>query len=219
MKVAIIYRNGEVKLRVPAEVSEGILLAVNGGILINSDLITPGQKERIIRERKEGKLTEEMKKMGMKLGDNGNGLIVRWADDVETEERAKAQAAYDALPVEVKMARKERKEIDRLYSISHKSLNYDTDDDNVMRGYSTGAKADAMLKSWREKYPKMAMLEDADNLDAKALKQDSLASGALIYDSDGWLSPDDQQRRHDEFKTEAAKLRTEAQTLRESANV
>ena len=40
-----------------------------------------------------------------------------------------------------------------------------------------------------------------------------MARGALTYDSDGWLSPDDQQRRHDEFAAKATSLREQAATL------
>lgn len=217
MKIVVISRNGEVKLRVPAKVRDGVLITP-GGILLNSDLIPEGERERIIKERKEGKLTKEMIKMGMKIGDNGGGLTCRWLEDVEKEERRKSQAEYDALPLEIRRAREERNNIENLYNQSHKSLTTDTDEDNVSRGYRLQAEADTRLKAWRGKYPKMAMLEDADRLESKALKQESLASGALTYSADGWISPTEQQRRHDEFQAEAARLRSEAQAIREAAN-
>lgn len=216
MKIVIAYRSGVEKLRVPAEVRNGVLR--NGqNILINSDLIPPGKKDEVAREIKSGKITPEIEAMGIRLGDNGNGLIVRWASDVDAECRAKAQAEYDALPAEIKAARAERNAIEQLYSRSYRALNHDTDD-NVSRGYSLQAQANARLKAWREKYPKMAMLDDAESLESQASKEDSLASGALVYDADGWISSEGQQQRHDEHKAKAAQLRADAAKLREVAN-
>lgn len=217
MEVVIAYRNGEAKLRVPAEVRNGVLR--NGkNILINNDLIPPGKKDEVVRQIKSGKITPEIEAMGMRLGDNGNGLIVRWASEVDAERRAKAQAEYDALPAEIKAARAERNAIEQLYIRSCRALNHDTDDNNVSRGYSLQAQANTRLKEWRVKYPKMAMLEDAGSLEAQANKEDELASGALVYDADGWISSEGQQQRHDEHKAKAAQLRAEAKALKEAAN-
>ena len=213
MKVVIAYRNGEERLRVPAEVRNGVLR--NGkNILINSDFIPAGEKDRIVKQIKAGSITPEIEKMGMKIGDNGNGLIVRWAEDVERECREKARKEYDALPADERAAIEERREIDRLYMISDQALNRDTDDDNVSRGYSRQAQADRRLAAWRVRYPKQARLEEADKLEHLAVREDDLASGALVYDADGWISPEEQQKRHDEHKDKAARLRAEAQGIR-----
>ena len=217
MKVVIAYRNGEEKLRIPAEIRNGVLRH-GQNILINNDLIPAGQIERVKAQIKSGKITPEVEAMGMRIGDNGNGLIVRWYDDVLAESRATAKAEYDALPAEVKAARKERLEIEQLYNRAYKSLNHDTDDNNISRGYSLQAQANARLEAWRTKYSKQAMLEDADKLEAQASKEDDLAIGALVYDADGWISSDEQQRRHDEHKAKAEELRAEAAKLREVAN-
>ena len=94
MKIVIVSRNGEEKLRVPAEIRNGILRA-GKNILINSDLIAGSgmSKEQVAAEIKSGRITPQIEAMGMRLGDNGNGLVCQWAEDVEREKAAKTFAA------------------------------------------------------------------------------------------------------------------------------
>ena len=149
MKTVVVYRNGEQKLRIPAEIRNGILRS-GDNILINGDLIRlPATKASVAAEIKARRITPEIEAMGMRMGDNGNGLVVRWAEDVETELQAKADAAYEALPDDVRAAREEREAIDKLYYRSDRALNHDTDDNNVSRGYSLRAEADRRLAAWR----------------------------------------------------------------------
>lgn len=101
----------------------------------------------------------------------------------------------------------ERNRIEGLYAKAEKHINYPGD------YYGILAEADAALKAWQAKYPAAAAREKAAILRAKADHQDSLAKGALVYDADGWLSAEDQERRAAEFKAEAAKLRAEADRL------
>jgi predicted RNA-binding protein YlxR (DUF448 family) len=216
MKTIIAYRNGEEKLRTPAEIRNGVL-RYNHNILINNDLIPAGQRDFVKTQLKNGNITPDIEAMGMHIGDNGKGLVVRWADDVEAERAAKAQADYNALPADVRKARSERNAIERLYQLSDKALNHDTDDNNTSRGYWLLAEADDRLKAWRANYPKEAMREDAQDLMSRAVHQDELAAGALCYDADGWISTEDQQRRHDEYKAKAEQLRAEAKRLLEVA--
>lgn len=213
MRTVIVYRNGEPKLIVPAEEKNGVLRSVGGSILINNDLVPEGRLEWLKKQMKARKITPEIESWGIKLGDNGNGLIARRSDEVEAEEKRKADAEYAALPQEVRECREERIAIDRLFAAAHKSLNHDLDDNNVMRGYQQQAEANRRLDAWKKKYPREAELERAADLRAAADKQDDLASGALVYDCDGSFSPEYQQQRADTFRAKANALRAEAEKI------
>ena len=101
----------------------------------------------------------------------------------------------------------ERNKISAMYAKAEKHINYPGD------YYGILAEADAALKAWQAKYPVAAAREKAATLRAKADHQDSLATGALVYDADGWLTADDQERRAAEFKAKAAELRAEADKI------
>lgn len=73
------------------------------------------------------------------------------------------------------------------------------------------AKADKALAQWREDYPEAGRDEKRSNLLASAESMERQAKGALTYDADGWISPNEQQKRHDEGMVKAANLRTEAE--------
>lgn len=75
------------------------------------------------------------------------------------------------------------------------------------------AEADIALKAWREKYPAAAAREQVATLHSKADHHDSLAAGALVYDADGWLSTEEQERRAAGYKVKAAELRAEADKI------
>lgn len=214
MKLVQVTRDGEIRLTVPAEIRNGILR--NGkNILINSDLIAASgmTKEQVASAIKAGRITPEIEAMGMRIGDNGNGLVVRWLDDIRAEEQAKAAAEYNALPADVRAAREERLAIDDLYRRAYKSLNRDTDDDNVDRGYRLQAEADRRLAAWKTQYPAAAKEERRAELLAQAKHEEDLASGALTYDCDGSFSPEYQQQRHDEMMAKAAAIRAQAAKL------
>jgi hypothetical protein len=97
MRIVQVTRNGEVKLTVPAEVRKGILRH-GDAILINADLIPPGEKDRVVAAIKAKQITPEIEAMGMRIGDNGNGLVCRWLDEVQAEQRAKMDAVRKPLP-------------------------------------------------------------------------------------------------------------------------
>lgn len=212
MKTVIVSRNGEIKLRVPAEMCNGILRH-GKNILINSDLIAVSgmTREQVAAKIKIGKITPEIEAMGMRIGDNGNGLIVRWAEDIEQEKQARADAEYKVLPAEVRMAREERTEIDKIYAAAERAEHAKYYDPARICGLR--AEADGRLKLWREKYPAAAKEERRDNLRTQADHEDEMASGALTYDCDGSFSPEYQQQRHDEFKANAEQLRQQAAQL------
>ena len=209
------YRDGVSKLREPvSEQSDGTLR--NGkSILINADLIPASglTKAEITAQIKAHKITPEIEALGMHIGDNGNGLIVRWVKDVQAEKAAKAKADYDALPTEIRAAREERMAIEDLFARSHRALTYDTDDMNVERGYKLQAEATRRIAAWRNDYPDEAKEERRRDMYAKADREDSLAVGALTYDMDGSISSEEQQKRYDEGKARAASIRTEADSL------
>lgn len=214
MRTVIAYRNGEPKVRVPAVEINGVLRA-GKNILINADLIPASgmSKETVVAKIKIGQITPEIEALGMHIGDNGNGLVVRWADEVAAEREAKAKAEYDALPKAVKDAREEREAISRLYAAAYKSEHHDTDDDQYMRACRQRAEADRRLAAWKKDYAEAAKEERKADLIAQAEKQEELAKGALLYDCDGWYSAEHQQKRHDEFMAKAETFRTEAAAL------
>jgi hypothetical protein len=219
MATIVVTRNGETKLRVPnVEVRNGILRA-GKNILINSDLIPAGKKEWVAAEIKAKRITPEIEAMGIKLGDNGNGLVARWAEDIDREQDAKRKADYDALPTEVRACREERIAIDRLFAAAYKSEHRDTDDNQYMRACHQNAEARERLAAWKAKYPKEYELERAERLRLAAEKEDDLASGALVYDADGWFGPAEQQKRHDAFKANAAAMRAEADGIEEATRL
>jgi hypothetical protein len=86
-------------------------------------------------------------------------------------------------------------------------------EDNVTTPMSLRRQADERLKAWRLKYPEKARKEDAQGLISKAERQEELASGALTFDMDGSISPEQQQKRHDEFIAKAKDYRKQADEL------
>jgi hypothetical protein len=100
-----------------------------------------------------------------------------------------------------------RRRISALFAKAHQLQ------DDPGRYFPVLIEAQAALKQWQEQYPgaankerRHALLTDADELDQKA-------SGALVYDADGSLSSDEQQRRHDAFKAQATAKRAEANQI------
>lgn len=90
MKMIVITRGGTEKIWLYGEIRNGVLWQ-GTTILINSDLVPPGKKNWVITQVGSGKITPEIERMALKIGDNGNGLIVRWADD----DIPRAKVAYE----------------------------------------------------------------------------------------------------------------------------
>jgi len=214
MKVVVVYRNGEEKLRVLAEVKNGVLRS-GKNILINNDLIkAPHTRESVCAAIKAGRITPEIEAMGMRIGENGNGLVCRWDADVQAEARAEAERQYNALPADVRAAREERQAIDALYAAAQRS-EYATDDNQMIRSMAQRSEADRRLAAWRKQYPEAARDEQAAEFRRKADRQDELAAGALVYDCDGSFSREMQDERAAEFRTQAAEFRRKAAQLAE----
>lgn len=140
-----------------------------------------------------------------KFGKNDSGLLVVDADTYYAELRAAKEAALTP-------AQRERREIETIRYRADRRID-DEDEMNVQDHFTGRAKAAAMLKAWREKYPAEARAEDAADLRAQAEAKRSLAVGALTYDADGWISQDEQRKRHDEIMAEAVALEKQAKEL------
>lgn len=105
----------------------------------------------------------------------------------------------------------ERRRIDALYAVADRALNGSYCDPGT--GYGLQAQADAALEAWRLQYPDAAREEHRQQLIDEAGVLEHKAVGALTYDADGWLSADEQQRRHDDLMSQAAVKRVEAAKL------
>lgn len=130
--------------------------------------------------------------------------------DAEAEILRRAHAAYEtecariaSLPVNV-----ERRRIDALRAQAECIKDADPG-----RYFTLLHRADAAEQAWRAEYPDAATEERRERLRAQAEHERSLAVGALTYDADGWLSPEDQQRAHDEHIAKAEAIEAEAASL------
>jgi hypothetical protein len=201
METVIIKRNGTTNIVTPAEEKNGKLYTPKGNLLVNRDKIPAERSDYIKQQLQARNITPEIEAMGIYIGDNGNGLIAQWADDVRKEAIASLTDAQ-----------RERSEISRLYAQANQAY-HACDDSNIMRYHQYKSDADARLKAWEEKYPKEARKEKADNLIAEAEKKESLAEGALYYDADGLLDAEARQKRHDEIMAEAKEIRAKAKKI------
>ena len=212
MKTIVVIKDGEEKLRIPAEIINGHVYGPDQQpITIGYKLEAAGiDKKAYCNRARNHSLTEADKECVAVLGDNGQGMMVRWAADIEAEREAERQAAYDALPAKVRAAREERQAIDRLFYQADRAYNHDTDDNNIERAMRLRSEARSRLDAWKKNYPEAAAEETKADMIAKAEKLEDLATGALTYDADGWISPEEQQNRHDKMMAEAAEIRKQA---------
>ncbi len=208
-KVYQVRRNGAVVMTAPFAVRpDGTLWYNRGGFDMplfdgqDPELLKVG-KEKIVEYCRLQCWDKIPKSCFARVGMSPTGLEVISCDDL----RRQAEAALTP-------AQKERARIEALYRRANQRL-YDTDDNNTMDHFRLRTEADAALAKWRKDYPLEAAEEDADGLIEQAKHEEELASGALVYDADGWLSPEEQQRRHDEHMAKARELRAKAAELRE----
>ena len=171
--------------------------------------------------------TDSTGKYYLKMGVNpdGNRLVdydedererERKREQAETERKAALTPEQRAREERMAAAAREASEIERLEYLSEKALTRDTDDMNVDRGYRLQAQARSAWKLWAEKYPEARRARDAQALRSQAAHERDLAVGALVYDCDGSLSRDDQQRRHDSHIARAKALEAQASELEAS---
>ena len=209
-KTVVVIRNGEVKLTIPNATirSDGtVWTAKNDNPLIDGESARSKHegKEKLAALIKARKSEEIPLACIAKYGHNESGLLVVDKDEYYAEKRAKAER-------EMTPAQRERIEIQKLYAKANKIANSESED-NVSKPMAIRSKADKKLADWRKKYPVEAAKEKAADLRAKADHERDLARGALLYDADGWLSKEDQQKRHDEHIAKATELEKQATEL------
>ena len=140
-----------------------------------------------------------------KFGENESGLIIMDDDEQIKKIRAEAKAATTT-------AQFEHNEIEELFYSAELIAKGDSED-NIWLPCSIRRRAWNMLRAWREKYPAEARKEKARYLQDQADRNRKLASGALLYDADGWLESNAQEQRHDAFIAEAITLENQAKAL------
>lgn len=91
----------------------------------------------------------------------------------------------------------ERAQIEGMFNRAENQRNYPGAYFNALH------RAESALAAWRAKYPADAAAEDARNRKYRADDLRRTAQGALLYDADGSIGPEEQQRRHDEMMAEA----------------
>lgn len=121
-----------------------------------------------------------------------------------------ADAEYKGT-VATERARPEVVERDRIAQMYAQAKSV-TDEDYSRALYLRSA-ADAALAAWRIRYQDAAREEQRLVLHDKAEHERELATGALTYDADGWLTYEDQQHRHDEHMAKAANYDRQANEL------
>lgn len=107
---------------------------------------------------------------------------------------------------------RERDEIERLWAEADRIERSDRED-NVATPVQLRSRARRLMAEWRKKYPEAGRDEDRRELMAKAADLRSKAVGALTYDADGSLGPEEQKRSHDEFIRQAEELERKAAHL------
>jgi hypothetical protein len=137
-----------------------------------------------------------------KIGTNPSGLRVVKQSEYLAEQEAK-----------ITPAQKMRREINDLYYRAHKLAESDSED-NVSGPMMLRGKADKMLSEWQAMYPAEAAQERKDALMSKAQDLRDKASGALTYDADGLIGPEEQQKKHDDFINQAKAIEAQAANIK-----
>lgn len=133
-----------------------------------------------------------------RVGENINGLtVIKQSDYLAAQEAA------------LTPAQRERREINNLFAKAERLANSDSED-NVSGPMILRSKARKMLAGWQAKYRSEAAEEKRQTMLDKAAHLRDMASGALTYDMDGSISPEEQQKRHDDFINQAKAIEAEA---------
>lgn len=133
-----------------------------------------------------------------RIGDNKTGLrVIKRAEYFAEQEAA------------LTPAQRERREINNLFAKADRLANSDCED-NVSGPMILRGKASKMLADWQSKYPDNAAEEKCQEMLDKAAHLRDMASGALTYDMDGSISPEEQLKRHDDFINQAKAIEAEA---------
>ena len=207
-----VIRDGEIKLMLPAaEIKADGTIWQNGCPLLDGCAEGGPSKDDLRKLVQAKRWASIPPQCYSRLGTSPSGMLCIDAREYEREQ----DAARDIARREYERTHPgaaERRAISDLYAKAERRRDA-SDDCNTMDYFSFSSQADARLKAWRAQYPAEAMEEDAQRLRSKADRERSLASGALAYDADGWLSSTDQQQRHDEHIAKAEALEREAADL------
>lgn len=199
--------NGEVKLTVPGFIKDGFVWgnsAAGPTPLINSVLLaekglTAADLKKAVSS---GKFSEKLRECFMVVGDNSHGRTVvnkTEADRIEHEEWKANRTPADLRREELAILWDRVNRCDR----SQDDVEY-----QQLRG-----KAIAAQDKFYAEFPSELKKDQADRLRAKAEDARRLASGALVYDADGWISSAEQDKRAAEFRAEAAEFDRQADEL------
>jgi hypothetical protein len=197
-----MVRDGEVKLRIPVEQhSDGTLWATaKKGEAPLLDGKAPEAPANMAELANAYKWDEIPAACFARLGTSASGLTVAWADEYMVAPKAELTAAQKA-----------RQAVDALFDEAERAEHASYYDPERIIKAQIAAKA--ALEEWQDAYPTEAKEEKRARLIAKAEHEESLASGALTYDADGWIDSVGQQKRHDEYMAKAAELRKQAAAL------
>jgi len=196
-KLFYVIRNGEIKMMRDDFTfkSDGTIWCHGTPLLGITDKVVAAKAQEAAKRKAWDEIPADAY---TKLGVNANGLTFISQEDYSAQTKA-----------EITPAMRERAEISAIYSKAHK-LENSSSEDNVSGPMRLRARANTMLDAWRTKYPNEAKKETNGILLAKAQELRSKAIGALTYDADGWITQEEQQKRHDDFIKQAEAL--EAQT-------
>jgi len=213
MKTTIeILVDGKVSLTVPADIrADGTIWSdTNAGTqpIINGHLLTAAgiTKEQYGNAARAGELTDAMLACCLKLGENPGGRVARDKETFAREQDARREAAMS--PIE----REKRTLREAIHHAERRAARCDRSEDDVEFDQLSW-KAERLQKEFYERFPEELRADRASNLRGRADHKRALAIGALVYDCDGSLSDEDQQRRHDEFIAEAVALESKAAEL------
>lgn len=193
----LVLRNNEVKMPLadPTIKADGTIWMRGTPLLGIADAAT---KAKAVDACKRQAWSEIPADAFTRVGVNTNGLtVMKQSDYLAGKEAALAPA------------QRERREINNLFDEAESLANSDSED-NVSGPMMLRSKAQKMLADWHTKYPTEAAEENRQTMLDKAAHLRDMASGALTYDMDGSISPEEQQKRHDDLINQAKAIEAEA---------
>jgi hypothetical protein len=191
----MVLRDGKIQTQVSATIKANGEVWCNSCPMIDSKSFDYLKNEAEIRKIcKEHKYDMLPTGVIAHIGINQSGLQIISQFDYEQQRSAS-----------ITPAQKERAEINNLYYRA-KKLENSSSENNVSEPMIIRGRADKMYADWCKKYPEEVQKENKEKLIRKAENSRELARGALTYDCDGSLSPEEQQKRYDTFIRQAEEI-------------
>lgn len=142
----------------------------------------------------------------MKLGVNPGGREVR---DKNAHEASLKRDRENAMsPAD----REKRSMLEAIAKAENRAQRCDRSQDDVEYRHRKWA-AEELLEAFYAKYPEELAAKKAADLRWKASELRRKAVGALLYDADGWIGADEQQRSHDAMIAEAVEIEKQADEI------